>query len=81
MNKMTRTDLLESALDRIQAKWPGVDRAAEAKSMADWSDRRLATEYMPDGTPDSYYEEAAKVYGDDDIGYDSADDGGLVGSI
>ena len=81
MKKIPRDELLNAALDRIEQRWPGIDRDAERQLMQSWSDRRLAVAYLPDDTPESYYEEAAAVYGDDDIRrYDSADDGGLAGA-
>lgn len=55
--------LLDEALERIKDRWPNIDEAKERATMQDWDDFRLATAYLPDDTPESVYDAAAKSYG------------------
>lgn len=78
MKRMSREELMEAALDRIQAKWPDIDRDVERTAMQNWDDWRLATAYIEADDPETH-EELYKLYDRPDPRYDSADEGGLVG--
>lgn len=41
--KLTHTQLLDRAVARLAAKWPGVDADQERAIMGEWDDFRLAT--------------------------------------